>query len=186
MAFFKHMTDMHRVNFGHKFLWDVKFIDPPIPPPFDTWFPASQVKLDLFKLNSTQIKSNIGMITLPSGKSVGDNSFELTFYDDENGTIEEWMEDWVQQVMFAKENGNYSVTGTLDQCCRIVQLVRTTKDIKNNPTRIITSTANKHRWERTIAVFPDGELSFIGESDAGFHVYTINFIVAGYVESYWY
>lgn len=177
MAFLKNVNQMQKANFGLKHLWDIKFIDPVLIGPFSEWFPATEINLELFNVNSYQIKTNIGTVSIPANKVVGDNQFTATFYDDERGSVEAWLEDWVEHAMFYKSNDhNYTVVGTLDECARLVEIQRL-----NTMKEEIRVQLTDKLWTRKVAVYPEGSLSYIGESEVGIHTYTLNFKIVGYV-----
>jgi len=104
------------IQWGQTFLWDLKFEDAPAP--FNEWFPAADVEENIYTLESLTIQGFMSTYKVPKSTTVFD--LKVTFYDDENHVLLDWLAEWVNGVMLG--SGNY--VATLQESCRIVSLAR--------------------------------------------------------------
>jgi len=182
MAFLKTQKQVQTVNWGRTHLWDVRFrgtalndLQPP-PSPFNDWFPANDVDNMVLALDSHTIDTPLRGYKLP--KSSGAKEIKLTFYDDENGTLEQWLEEWVNEKILHDE---YYVE-YLENCVLALEFLRLRSSLKTDPistTENIRGRPTLENSQRTYLVYPEGTLSFHGDSDANIHTYNMNFVICG-------
>jgi hypothetical protein len=160
MAFLNGIEQIRSVEWGATYLWDVKF--PDAPPPFDSWFPAVDLKEDLAKLSTYDFEAYIHKFSIPQSTSV--KEIHLTFLDDAKQTLSSWIDFWINQTIL---NGGQSVS-SLETSLKLIQI------LKLNRQREQVSSL-------TYAVFPEGNITFSGSSDTGPLQYSVTFKVAGII-----
>jgi hypothetical protein len=91
------LSDIIGVQFGHTLDWEIMFVPSqgsfPPPPPFLSWFPAVDVDTDVFDLQHQIFETPLGTFSIP--KNANQRNIKITFLDDEVGTLEVWMDHWV-------------------------------------------------------------------------------------------
>lgn len=162
--FLKNIEDVRSVQWGKTYLWDVKFIGGGIPKPFSDWFPATNVEESDGSINSFQFEGGNTMYKLPQNKTNQD--IKLTFVDkdfeqgDEIYNLYEWMIVWRNQTIM-KDNGT---VGTLSEIVKHIVIA------KMNTKKEIVRTSSY--W-----VYPEGEISFTGNSENGVPTYSVTLVV---------
>jgi len=96
------------VDWDPGYAWDLKF--DAAPAPFDKWFPAQLIELDLGQVGTERVATNVTEFHLPA--RLGAKSFQLTCLDNDKGVLESWLDNQVTNVMFG---GGYYVA-TLEEC----------------------------------------------------------------------
>lgn len=84
------------IDYGAAYLWTLDFIETDglkPPSPFDRFFPASEVTLNLGILNTQTI--DLGQTAIPIPKNTSFKSIDITFYDDDSQSLQKWMRDWI-------------------------------------------------------------------------------------------
>jgi hypothetical protein len=164
MAFLNSVEQLRAVEWSKAHLWDVRF--PSIagskgaPAPFTEWFPASSFDHVLFNLDVFTFELPGIVMSVP--KSTAEKTISMTFYDDVNGVLEQWFQDWVERDILL---GGKAVA-TLEECVRLIQLTRL--DVGKNARKI-----------DSLWVYPRDNMSFSGRSDAAANEFTVNLVVAG-------
>jgi hypothetical protein len=118
------------IEWGTTYLWDVEFPEmsepfnntPAPPPPYNVAFPASAVREPMFIAREYPIQLPSQQFVIPQG--LLNSQMNITFYDDEAGTLREWMWEWVN-VCF---QGGLGIA-TLKECVRQVVVTRFTKSL---------------------------------------------------------
>ncbi len=154
MAFLKNINDLRKIEWGRKHLWDVKFKDAPAP--FNEWFPAISIEEGLSSLESHDVQSAMTSHKVPKASRFKD--IKITFYDDQAGTLREWIKKWVNTDIL--NGGKY--LSTLESSCKPVTILKL--DHKRTP--ISTS---------TYFVYPETDLMFEGDSSSDAVMYAVNF-----------
>lgn len=147
------------VQWGQKHLWDVKFVDG--PGTFkNTWFPAIDISLPVGIIESNSIETSMSRFRFP--KSTTDFDVSLTFVDDSEHTLINWFTEWINTTIL--NDGKY--VSTLEKSIKLLQIARL------NPDKSIQK-------EYSYWVYPDGILSFSGDSSGDVHQYQVTLVIAG-------
>jgi len=166
------INQLRSIEWGKKFLWDILFIDPQdhigTPPEkarglgrrFEKFFPASDVRENIAILSSYEWQIYMSTFKTPRQTSLFD--IDLTFFDDSEDTLLNWLNDWINITIL--NNGRFLTP--LEQCVRLVQLR------KLNGRREAIS-------ENTYWVYPEGPISYSGSSSSDPKQYFVKFIIAG-------
>lgn len=157
-AFLERQSQIRQVAWGRTYLWDLRFDEAPAP--FNKWFPASDVEENVFTINTKVIEGGISTYEVPERSSAFD--LNITFYDDEDHTLLDWITKWANTLIL---NGERRVA-VLEQAVKRVDLV------KLNSRRVEVKAS-------TYLVFPKGAINFRGTSDVGVPQYAVPFIIAG-------
>lgn len=161
--FLKAITDLKEVEWGRQYLWDIQFPNADLPTPFNTWFPASEIEENLATLETFQFEAYMSTYKVP--KSTTDFDLKITFYDDQNYSVSNWITEWVNSYILNLDKVDYHIA-LLEEAVRAV-------DIKK---------MNARKEEVSLSryfVFPTGGLYFNGTSESGAPQYTVEFCIAG-------
>ncbi len=157
-AYLERQSQIRQMPWGRTYLWDMRFEEAPAP--FRAWFPASDVDENVATLNTKTIEGGISTYEVPMGSSAFD--LNITFYDDENHTLLDWITEWVNLLILDGEK----TIAVLDQAVKRVDLV------KMNSRREEVKTSS-------YLVFPKGGINFRGTADAAIPQYAVPFAIAG-------
>lgn len=161
MAFLKNLDQMRRIEWGRSYHWDIKFTGSDSPAfPFNEFFPAVSVDEQISSLSTLDVDAFGTSLKFPLKSSV--KNIQITFLDDKNHTLLTWLSTWVNSTIL--NNGNY--VATLDESVR--QLI--IQKVDNNRRNLIQTSY----W-----VFPEGPVTYVGNSDSAINQYTVSFVVAG-------
>lgn len=162
--FLNSIEQLRRVEWSRSNLWDIRFLDnKDIPVPFDEWFPAESIEEPIGLINTQQFPLYMTTIEIPIGTGLSD--MRITFLDDVDNSLLEWLRDWMNESML--NNGEY--VSTLSEIVKKVQIIKLDK--KKNE---IGNT--------TYYVFPKNIVTYNGNSQADTNKYTVNFAVVGKLE----
>lgn len=99
--YLKSANTLRTVQWAKGWLWDCKI--PDAPAPFNTWFPGTDYSEDLFVPGEPKrIKIGARTYQIPGDRDCEEMS--LTFIDNDQGVLQAWMEDWVDNTLY-RENG---------------------------------------------------------------------------------
>lgn len=158
MAFLNSIEQLRAVEWGAKYLWDIKFEG--APSPFDLWFPASDVDEELANLDSYAVESSQNSFKVPrTGTAL---NLRITFFDDARFTLLNWMTNWVNKEIL--NDGKH--VSTLETCIKQVTVIKL-----NSRKEIIKKSSY---W-----VYPDGLIAFNGSSTPDSQQYSIPFVIVG-------
>jgi hypothetical protein len=156
------LSKLQNITFRQKYLWDIEFITPPIPAPFnDKFFPATGITETIFSIQNHTVELLLGTFAFPKNSSIGDLPFQVTFIDDENSTIETWLHNWYKFT--------YPDNDFVRRVSEVAGSVKVSKE--NSKFRAIES--------KFLYVILDGELQFTGESETGLDIITQSFKIVG-------
>lgn len=161
MVYLDSLEMIRSVNWGRKYLWDMRF-DPttPAPAPFNTWFPAVTVDEDIAKLESHSVPGFLTDYNIPLRSK--QKFIKITLEDDVKNTLSQWFSQWVNVTILQHGNGIAALTTAV----KFLHLV------KLNPDR--TPITQADYW-----VYPDGDITWNGTSETGSQQFTVNFVIAG-------
>lgn len=160
MAFLNRIDQLKNIDWARTYLWDVCF--PDAPPPFDTWFPATDITWEIASLQSLPIDSPNGQFKVPQICSAA-LGIQLSFHDDSKHTLLNWFVTWMSSIVYDKR-----FVLPLLECSRQIQIQMLSYD------REPLKTYNFY-------VYPEGEINFVGDSNSSPGVHQINFVITGEV-----
>lgn len=197
--FIKSLRQVKTVQWGSQHQWDVRFgpginnnLGPP-PDPFNDWFPAFSMQQDILDPTVYDVDTAMSSFSIP--QTIRRRSIQLSFFDDEDCTLERWMEVWVNRDMFggyAQGAGSISAglrVATLAEVVRELTVVRTgSRPLGEGGPSVLGSAgserpdpevivSNKGENVAVLTVFPEGQLIFSGTSEPGVKMFTQNFAV---------
>lgn len=150
-----------------KFLWDVEFITPPLPAPFNTgWFPAIGMTDELFNINSHSFETSLGSFAVPNTSNIGAKTFTVNFVDDIHDTILTWLQDWHDFIFPLAELDGYRYVRRLRQ---VVGSVRVHK----------LDLSRKAIYSKLMYIYPEGSITNTGEGDSAIDSLSQSFKVVG-------
>jgi hypothetical protein len=156
------------LEYRKTYLWDVKFLNPPLPKPFESeWFPATSLTDNFYEIQSQNFETVFGSISVPSKYNVGSLDLLLTFHDTIDCIVEEWLRSW-KAFMFP------DVKGVPNCVRRLAGLVG-----KVEVNRLDVKYGKVKNAQRVLYVYPEGNLAYNGTNDSGFDLYSQNFKVVG-------
>ena len=165
MSFLKNIDSVRGIDWGQGFLWDIKFDDfpltePKLPKEFSEWFPASDISENVLALESHTIKSGITSFKVPVSTTPFD--VKISFYDDINYSILNWLQEWVNLKILNEEKYLTPLT----------ELVKTLHIKKLNR-------AKEELSMSSYLVYPEGSLDFVGTSQPETQTYDMTFTIVG-------
>lgn len=168
------INQIRKVQWGLSHLWDIKFVDPrgKLLAPFNEWFPASDVEENLATLNTFSFEGGI-YDNLQVPKSTTLQTVRITFFDDEHHSLATWISNWINYEILGGENSSdpfaYQIA-PLQDCVKQLFIQKVNSRQQNLDINAY--------W-----VFPEGEITFSGKSTSEVHSYSMNFIVAGKINT---
>lgn len=163
-AYLERQSQIRQIAWARTDLWDIRFPDDGdrlgAPPPFDQWFPATDVEENILTLETMVIQGPFTTFEIPFGSSVF--TLNVTFYDDQNHTLLNWLDEWVNKVILG--DGQYVLTLSESVKRVMVAKLNARKDIVK---------------ETSYLVFPKGAVNFHGTSQGEALQYSVPFIIAG-------
>lgn len=152
---------MRTIDWNTSIDWDVRF--PEAPPPFDQWFPATDVEENLATLNNKDYQFYMSSYEFPQMSAIFD--LQITFIDDVVNTVHQWIAKWINEDIL--NNGRHLTP--LADAVRTCHLVRT-----DGTGRIIRQAA--------YLVTPDGSINWQGASGPAIMTNSMRFPIAGSAE----
>lgn len=164
MPFLNNVDQMRSLQWGATYLWDVMFIDPlkKIPVPFDDWFPATNVDDVSSDLESKTFESAQDTFRIPA--QAKQKTIKITFVDTEDHLLFTFFENWIGQAIF--DDGNS--VATVAEIVKLVQLVK-----------LDSTKQRQDELTKTYWVYPEGSLTFAGNSETGVPTYTVTLVKVG-------
>lgn len=157
-GFLTSLEDIRRVEWRKDYLWDIKF--PEAPSPFNDWFPASDIELQLSSINTYQFDGPFVGYKIPHNASP--LSLRVSFYDNMEQVLLEWLADWIREIV----NIDEGYVLPLSQCCKTVTIMR-------------LDSKRQSIGSATYLVMPDtGTVSFHGGSEATSQTTSYDFYIA--------
>ena len=163
--YLKDIEEVIKVQWGRTYLWDIKFIGGDVPSPFNEWFPAIDIDNSDGSINSFEFDGGSTSMKVPQSKS--SSEIKITFVDrdfdvdKEKYNLYEWMLGWRRQVI--KTDGT---VWTLSEIVKHILIA------KLNTKKEIVKTFD--HW-----VYPEGDISFVGNSDNNVPTYSATLIKVG-------
>lgn len=154
------VAQLRTLDWGKSFNWDMKI--PSAPSPFNTWFPATEYERSLFNINSHTISASTYDAKIPL--SSASKEIRLTFLDDDNQTLENWISAWHDEILFSLDKGT------------VATLEEATKEILLNDLNAMRVSNRLHQ----MFVYPDGNAVSTGNSNSEISMITVNFIICAY------
>ena len=158
---------LRSVEWGKKFLWDIKFTQPSDQPEsrglgktFENFFPATDVEEGIANLESFGWEAFMNTYKVP--RKMQQKEVRVTFYDDRDSTLLNWLDDWINKTIF--NDGQFLTP--LEQCLRLVQIKKL-----NSRKEVLSDNAY---W-----VFPEGSIIYNGSSSSDPVLYSVQFNIVG-------
>lgn len=164
MAFLNSIDNVRSVEWGRKYLWDVKFDG--APKPFDEWFPAVEIDEELATLQTHSVEGYLSSYDIPLRS--GQHNLKVTLEDDEDNVLSQWFADWINKEILHLDNPTGSHVSTLSSSVKLFHL------IKLNSRR--ESIQASDYW-----VFPKGTIVWNGTSQSGSQQFSVNLVISGTV-----
>ena len=154
---------LRSIQWANTFNWNVQF-QPGLPAPFQDWTPAHSLTEPRATLESYQIPGFLSSSYKVPKSFIAADSLNLSFYDDENGTIENWFTTWINIDIL--NQGQY--ISTVEKSARILLLERL--DSLGVP---ISNSL------RTYRVYPEGKIGYNGNSNSEAVSLDVELVIVG-------
>jgi len=204
--YLRNINQVREVEFAKSYNWDIKLFNSqqgkpvnPLPTPFDQWFPAIDVEEDIADLESYTFTRYMNDYKVPY--KTNPKEVRITFYDDHNHKLSAWLDTWINKEIL--NEGNF--ISTLEDSVKFIQLARTTiskrDDLggisdsartnlsafntasgKNTPNTPSIARNKNYTYLCSYWVYPEGKLTFVGNSDSGLVQYSQTFVICGVVD----
>lgn len=170
------LPQAQKIVYDAKYLWDVFFVDPAPPAPFnDTWFPAIGTQYDLFNITNYPVETTMGTFLFPQKADVGNRTFSVTFHDDITNSLLDWLDSWFAFTFprgYTQDLENSITTNTYTFVRRLSDVCGKVEVSKLGLNRQAIKT-------KTFFIILDGTLVYLGENDNGLSTYTQSFKIVG-------
>ena len=160
-------SQIRRIEWGAKHLWDLQFSDPSPPSPFNEWFPAVTVSENVYTMENHDVQFYLSNFSLP--QKTAEFNLSVTYQDDVNLTLLRWFSDWVNVGILNEEK----LVTPLAECARKLTLRYLGYDLK------AATDIDDQPLETTYYVIPDGSANYEGEGDGGGHQYQLELKIVG-------
>ena len=168
---------MRMIEWARSYNWAVKFDHKDTPSEFREWFPATDISYDILLIQKQDFDLGVGAIDFPKSTSVP--SVRMTCIDGGKSNkggrakgsdagpnlnvlkLHKWIEDWANEIVKLDRG-----VLTLEEACRPIEIIH------------YNSLSNKI-GRAAYAVYPHGEVSFTGNSEATPSQLEITFSIAG-------
>lgn len=154
-----NLEKLRQIEWSASYDWEIRIDDPSLPNPFNEFFPVITVDEEIGNVESQTFEIYNRTYSVPSG--LGQNEMTITFYDDDNHTLEKWMDNWINNEIFHQDEANTYVS-TLKEACKELHLVKL--DRKQATKRLTTH-----------IVYPNGQFQFSGSTEADATIFTVQF-----------
>lgn len=169
MAFLNAASEARQIEWARKHFWDIRFEGAPAP--FNDWFPATDIDVGQFNLESNIITAFNAAHRIPRGHTALE--LRATFYDDDQGTLRRWLREWANGVILGgTEQFGEREPFPGEYVAALETAVRRVDVLMLNIRRQVVE-ANSY------LVYPEGNLSFNGASDSAPQQYSASFVIAG-------
>lgn len=156
MSYIVSVEQLRQVNWGKAWTWSVVFPDSPAP--FNSWFPAHNVTVNLANLE--KIDHEAGLTTIATPKSTNMLDLKVSVYDDNKLSLHEWMSKWVKDA--------FPDAGYVQTVSEIIKPVTIAYfDGKGSNIKI-----------SQYKVFPHGSIYYTGSSDSSSIGNDFDFVIA--------
>lgn len=123
-----NLEDVRRVQWGFTHNYNIAFpnvIDEssPLRKSFLEWIPAIDVDFPLYSVETKNLTLGSDNISIPVAQAERD--ITITFLDNEEAEIENWLEYWVKKTIFNSNDEAYGVS-PLSESCKLVIIERLT------------------------------------------------------------
>jgi hypothetical protein len=169
-VYLNRIDQLRTIEWGKEYLWDIQF--PSAPSPFNNWFPASNVEFPTATLKSKTFTGALSEYSIPIG--TGEHKITITFLDDINHTLLDWLTAWINTTVVNIEGHAY--VKTLDEAKNKVFIARLGND--RNALSVGGVAYIEGFW-----VYPEGSPVFKGGSDSKPFTYSQDFVIIGELNS---
>lgn len=180
------ITAVRNIEVEKKFLWIIDFPRDGVagpasynpyfgpPAPFDALFPAHDVSLPVYNIESSEYSLPSTSVNYP--KRGAAKQMTISFYDDENRTLFKWFKDWVEIDIL---NAGQFVSGLEDQHTSVVPTMTEGATRQVKPYRIIRLAMLQAYKKEVMAleygVVPTGQLDWSGDQGSEANMLSVTF-----------
>ena len=170
-----HVTveQMRLIEWARTHNWAVWFPDfSKTPSDFTTWFPATDINYSIMQLEKQDFSMGVGAFDIP--KSKGIYQVTMSIFDGARARVgsatnvlqlHKWIETWANEIVDLEKG-----VQTLSEACRQLEIIH-------------YDSMSYKIGHVSYAVFPHGEISFVGSSEVDINKIDLTFSIAGTTNS---
>jgi len=147
---------LRQIRWAKEYLWEIVFHEAPAP--FNDWFPAETISQNVWSIDSRVVASLYPMQNMSSPFTL-----DVTFLDDENHTVMEWLRGLVNGVMLTHDG---KPRGYLEDACTPVSIRR-------------LNAKKEAKHSEGLWVFPTGSMDFEGSNQSESASKQAQFLIVG-------
>jgi hypothetical protein len=160
------LSEAASITYARKYNYAVKFET--APRPFSEWFPAVSCDLKVGSVSSKGFKIGTRNLKLPVMR--GDLTLKISYVDDDNHTLLQWIDAWCNSIISVKGKDN-PYYGS-----RVLPLADAVRTCTIRPLTISKQPAGE---DIVLSVYPDGDFNMSKAADSGIFLQEGSFHVAG-------
>lgn len=165
------------IEWSRNTLWEVRF--PSAPSPFNTWFPATDIEIEMGNLDTESFSFFMSSYSIPLRRK--ERTISLTFVDNAEHILLDWITAWFNSIVVPDRRlRGFKQSGvrTLSESIKQIDITRLTS--RQRAINVGVSYIDSYN------VFPSGSIKFIGGSgESKVNSYSVDFIIAGVIQERW-
>ena len=172
---------IRNIDWGKRYLWAVKFVEPTAPKPFENYFPASDAEITDGFLESFVFEQGQSSYRAPQ-KSASRN-LTMTFYDNNDRVLQRWFSDWINLDILNNDQFMSCLNDThapvAERSIEFGNSARVWPVRKLQYFKVDNSLNPVPNTERTFYVYPEGDFNVPNSSASEAEVFTLTFVIVG-------
>lgn len=178
---------LNQVDWGLSYFWNVRWTGIALSSSatydlpdgqFASWFPASTIDEDIAAVESYTFHARGGSWKVPFRRGIV-RQIRMSFYDDEDNTLLDWFDQWINGSAASTDPASDPDTvGIFDRAgTRVSPIKDCVRQLEVN--RLNSDGTTGNNVPREYWVYPDGLITFHGNSSSEARVFSVTLIIAG-------
>jgi len=177
---------IRNINWGTRYLWAVRFIEPACPEPFgNRWFPATDITIGDSSISSYNFEYDQNSYRIP--QKTNDKTLSLTFFDTKEAVLQRWFSDWMAIDIL---NNNKFMSCLLDDH-KVEAIGNTARRIQFPESNRVWPVRKIEYFKldadlepiidtiKVLTIYPDTEIQLSGGSDSSAQTFDLSFAIVG-------
>lgn len=172
--YLRNLDQIRGIEWSRNYLWDIQF--PDAPAPFNSWFPATDVSVEMGNLETEKFNIFISDFSIPIRRK--ERTLSITFVDDVNHTLIDWITLWFDSIVLP---GVLPGSGVLPLELAVKPVYIARLDSRRNYVKV-----GSLDYIDKYSVYPTDSIKFSGGSgESKVNSYEVEFVIAGVIQQGW-